>query len=140
MEKFLIDANIILGLLNKEDQHHKKCLKFFQEIDARYKKGEEIQGFIPLHLAIEVNINIRKRKRDNTFNGISPLEILGPKFYPIDLVLLQKIQKNNLYDKFDKLKSLDAIYAIIAYLENMQLVTLDRHFEKVKDIIKIKFI
>jgi len=138
MEKFIIDANIILGLLNKEDKHHEKCLKFFQEIDAKYKKGEKIQGIIPLHLAIEVNINIRKRKENKTWDGIPPLDIMGPIFYPIDQLFLQRVQQEGLYDKFSTLKSADAIYAMISFLEKIPLVTLDSDFNKVKDIIEIK--
>ncbi len=138
MEKFLIDANIILGLLNKSDEHHEKCLKFFQEIDAKYKKGEKVQGIIPLHLAIEVNINIRKRKADKTWDGITPLDIMGPKFYPIDQIFLQRVQQEGLYDKFSILKPADAIYAMISFLEKIPLVTLDSDFNKVKDLIEIK--
>ncbi|PIU68674.1 hypothetical protein COS81_03290 [candidate division WWE3 bacterium CG06_land_8_20_14_3_00_42_16] len=140
MEKFLIDANIILGLLNKKDEHHEKCLKFFQEIDAKYKKGEKIQGIVPLHLAIEVNINIRKRKKNKTWDGIPPIEIIGPIFYPIDQIFLQRVQQEGLYGKFSTLKSADAIYAMISFLEKIPFITLDNDFNKVKDIIEVKIL
>ena len=141
MEKFLIDANIILGFLNKKDPHHQKCLKFFQEINAKYKKGEKIQGVIPMHLMIEVNINIRRKKRNKDWNGISSLDMIGPVFYSIDQAFLQRVQQKGLYDKFSILKSADAIYAMISFLENIPLVTLDKKdFKKVKSIIDIIFI
>jgi len=140
MEKFLIDANIILGLLNRKDKHHEKCLKFFQEIDAKYKKSKKIQGIIPLYLAIEVNINIRKRKEDKTWDGIPPLDIMGPIFYPIDQIFLQRVQQGGLYDKFSTLKPADAIYAMISFLEKIPLVTLDSDFNRVKDKIEVKIL
>lgn len=131
----------MLGLLNKNDKHHEKCLKFFQEVDAKYKKGEEVHAIIPLHLFIEVNINFRKKEKDKTWNSIPPCEIVrNPHFYPIDLTLLQRIATENLYDKFDKLKSADAIYAMICFLEKIPLVTLDDDFNKVKNIIEVKIL
>ena len=140
MEKLLLDANILMGVLNRKDQFHVRCLNFFQEIHNRNKGGVRIQIVIPLHLAIEVNIKLRKKKRNNEWESFNPIEFSGPEYYPIDLKLLNRIQDEKLYDKFNVLSSLDAIYAIIAYIEKMTLVTLDSDFKKVDDKIKVKFI
>lgn len=140
VNRFIVDANIILGYLNKKDKHHQKCLKFFDDLKTLYKNGAQSQCVIPLHLEIEVNININKRKQNNDWEGIETRKFIGIKPYPIDGNLLQHIHREKLYEKFSVLKPADAIYAIIAYLENIPLVTLDKDFDKVKNIINIKSI
>ena len=140
MERFVVDANIILGLLNTKDKHHDRCLAFLREIDNRHRKGERVQGVVPIHSMVEVNINVGRKKRDKAWKGVPPFDLIGPELYPLDSSFLQRIQEKGLYDRFDKMKSSDAIYAMIAYLEGIPLVTLDRDFEKVLDIIDVRFI
>jgi predicted nucleic acid-binding protein len=140
MERFVLDANVFLGFLNKKDAHHDKCLAFFREIDNRHRKGERVQAVVPMHAAIEVNVNIRRKKRNRTWTSFPPLQIVGPELYPMDLHFLNQIQQKGLYDKFDKLKSSDAIYAMVSYIEGIPLVTADKDFEKVRDIIDVRFI
>ena len=140
MKRFVLDANIVLGFLNKKDEHHDRCLAFLSEIDNSHKKGEKVQAVLPMHAGIEVNISIGRKKRNRTWTGIPPLQIIGAELYPIDLHFLNQIQQKGLYDKFDKLKSSDAIYAMVSYIEGIPLVTVDKDFEKVRDIIDVRFI
>ena len=140
MERFVLDASIILGFLNTKDEHHDRCLAFLKEIDNRHRRGEAVQGVVPMHAWIEVNISIRRKKRDKTWKGVYPFDLIGPELYRLDSSFLQRIQEKGLYDKFDKLKSSDAIYAMVAYLEGIPLVTIDNDFEKVQDIIDVRFI
>ena len=140
MERFVVDANIILGFLNTKDEHHDRCLAFLKEIDNRHRKGDRVQGVVPIHSMVEVNINVRRKKRDKAWKGVPPFHLIGPELYPLDSSFVQQIQEKGLYDKFDKLKSADAIYAMVAYLEGIPLVTIDRDFEKIRDIIDVIFI
>ena len=140
MKRFVVDANIIIGFLNTKDEHHDRCLAFLKEVDNRHRKGEGVQAVVPMQAWIEVNISIRRKKRDKAWKGVPPFDLIGPELYRLDSSFLQRIQDKGLYDKFDKLKSSDAIYAMIAYLEGIPLVTVDRDFEKVQDIIDVIFI
>jgi predicted nucleic acid-binding protein len=76
-------------------------------------------------------------KRNKEVGTIGPVNLKGPKLYNIDRQFLVEVERQNLYEKFDKLKGADAIYAMVAYIENMTLVTMDNDFDKVANIIKV---
>lgn len=139
--KYIVDACVWLGYLNKVDPHHQKCKEFFDDVDKRNKNGESVTIVIPAHSMVEVHLNIRRRCRESNWKGIPSFLAKGPRIYHIDDKFINHIQKLDLYNKFDKLRPADAIYAMIAYIEKIPLVTLDeKDFNKVKDLIEIKFL
>jgi len=130
----LVDACVWLALLNKKDKFHERSLIFLKNVH----EGNNVQIVIPSHTMIEVNIKLKKIKKTGKWDGVSPFEAVGPEFYPIDVEFIRKTQK--LYDWLGELGSQDAIYAAIAYLENIPLVTFDEGFKKVNDKIILEFI
>ena len=139
-QRKLIDASVLIGLLNTKDKHHKKCVDFINKVSAANFTDSGVALVIPIHTFIEVNTKIRKLKNAGIWEGIRPFVSQGVEFYSLTRDLLEKIERANLYDVLGKLGSQDAIYAAIAFLENIPLITLDKDFEKVKDIIKVEFI
>lgn len=141
MQRKLVDASVMLGFLNQDDEHHSRSMQFMQSIFAANTPQPTITLIFPMHALIEINTKLRKIKKENKWRGISPLEMAGPIFYPITRNLIDKIESENLYDLFlHKLGSQDAIYAAIAYLENIPLVTADNGFSKVSDIITVELV
>lgn len=136
-KKILLDANILLGLLNNKDQFHNICLELFKEIDKNCKQNNIIQVVMPTHLYFEVNIRIRKKKKNNDWENFQSFKAQGPETYDIDMIFLNKIQDLKLYDKFDCLSANDAIYASISFIEKFPIITLDGDFDKVNNDINV---
>lgn len=137
MKNYLIDASITVAFLNKKEEKNVVCTDFMENIHKRCGEGEHVQLYYPIHSMVEANINFRRRKKEGTVETIEPLNLRGPKLYPLDRAFLEKVEAQNLYEKFDTLKGSDAIYAMIAYLEGMTLVTIDNDFDRVADIIDV---
>ncbi len=138
--RFVLDANVILGLLNKKDAIHEVCKAFFDELQARRNHGEHMQIILPAHHFFEVNMKMRRLKRAGKWDDVSSFEFGTGKGYPLDSNFMTNVDASQLYDKFNMLKANDAIYAAVAYLEKAALFTHDRDFESVKGIIDVRFI
>lgn len=130
----VVDASVMIALLNKSDKFHAKALDFFRRVSDE----EEVQLVIPTHTLFEVNVKIRGIKNDKRWDSIEPFIAKGPEFYPITTQFLEKIQQEAAFDWLSKLGSQDAIYAAIAFIEKIPLVTFDSDFEEVKNMIQIE--
>lgn len=137
MEKYIIDASVFVAILNKNEPKHQACMDFLLNLHLRYTSKKDVQAFQPIHSLIEATISHQRRKRGGKVEPIDPMNIKGLKLYSIDEDFLRKVEHQNLYDIFNVLRSSDAIYAMIAYLEDMTLVTLDSDFEKVSEKIRV---
>lgn len=137
MKGYLIDANVTLAFMNKKDPKHAICNNFLKSIHARCIERGDIKLYFPIHSMIEANVSFRRKKRNREVETIDPFNLKGAQLYNIDRKFLAQVEKQGLYEKFDKLKGVDAIYAMVAYIEDMNLVTMDNDFDKVADTIKV---
>jgi len=67
----------------------------------------------------------------------------GPEAYPIDQALLDECTAKNIWDTLSMpgFRGQDLIYASIAYIENIPLVTTDQKMaEGLKDVIRVELI
>ena len=132
----LVDASVLLGLLNTKDRFREASKKFFTGVH----NGDEVQLIIPPHTFIEVNTKMRKIKKKNKWTGLSPFQAGGPEFFETTVSFVKQIEQENLYDWLGMLGSQDAIYAAVAYLEGIPLVTADQGFLKVSDKIQVELL
>lgn len=146
--KYVVDACVILAYQDPEEEHHEEALNFFKALDKFAKEGKEAEIIVPAHLYLEVNLNIGKKKEEakagkrKIFEPRQMQERFKWTGYPVSLELMKNIEDKGLYEKFGiKLRVGDFIYASIAYIESLPLVTLDKKdFSKVASDINVIFI
>jgi len=137
MIHLVVDASVVLGLLNTSDKYHKVCKDFWDNFNSSHENNKDIKLIFPSVLHFEVNRRIRTKKRNKEWGkSLASFTKYGGFGYPIDSNLRRKVTPD-IIDKFDKLSAMDSIYAIIAYLEKWPLVTTDSGFQKVKEHIDI---
>ncbi len=133
----VIDASILMGFLNVDDKFHGLCSNFFQKVSA----DNQTALILPMHTVIEINTKLRKLKKNGKWTSNQNFIAEGPEYYEITAKFINQIQEKKLYDLFlHKLGSQDAIYAAIAFIEKVPLVTIDKDFEKVQDFIQVEFL
>jgi len=66
-----------------------------------------------------------------------PLYKKNAQLYHITQKFLAKVERQNLYDKFEHLRGADLLYACIAMIENLPLVTHDNGFDRYGSDIKL---
>lgn len=146
--RYVVDACVLLAYQDPEEPHHNQALAFFKALDKFHNGGKTISIVIPAHFYLEVNLNVERKKEEAKLGKRKPYEPRQgqEKFdwvgYSISLELMKDIEARGLYEKFGiKLRPPDFIYASIAYLESIPLVTLDKHdFSKVASEIEIIFL
>lgn len=131
MEKYLIDASVMLGFVNTRDVHHKKCKKFFDEQTINLL-------YFPLHSLFEIESARARRIRDDNYEfELGERKFHNVKFIPIDFKLFKTCEALKLFELFDRLRGMDLIYACIAKINNLKLVTCNGHFDQYEENIDI---
>jgi len=146
--KYIVDACVMLAYTDEKEPHHAEALDFFVQLDSFAKSGKRVEMVIPAHFYLEVNLNVMRKRRDAQNGSIaykfrnSQEGVSARTPYPITPLLMKQIEERGLYEKFAfKLKVGDFIYAAIAYLESIPLVTLDKtDFTKVATDVKVIFL
>lgn len=118
----IIDSNIWIAYLNKNDSQHRKAVSFMSEV----KEGVLITEYIILEVATVLAMKIDKRAADSFVDFVTnnrDIEVLsssGDNFYKtLDFFL--KYKKNNL--SFIDL-------SLLALSKKYQVFTFDRNLEK----------
>ncbi|MFC1780293.1 type II toxin-antitoxin system VapC family toxin [Patescibacteria group bacterium] len=123
MNKYLIDASVIHGWANTKDQHHTVCKQFIEN-----HINEEL--YFPIHSLFEIHASCLRRKKGGTFTGLLGKFVLkNQKFISINRKFYDKCQNLKLFSLFKDLKGSDLIYACIARLGKLTLVTCNSDFD-----------
>jgi predicted nucleic acid-binding protein len=130
MYEYLIDACVLSGFLNTEDVHHDACLVFFES-----HAGERF--CFSIHTLFEFKASQSRRLCEGTFSPLSPLSLPKQRLFSLDKDFYEACQNKDLFRLFDKLKGADLIYACLAKLHSLTLVTCDEDFEQYSNIISI---
>ena len=131
MKKYLLDASIIHGWANIKDKYHSVCKEF---IEAHI--NDEL--YFPIHGLFEIHSAHSRRKKGNDFEGLpGKFVLMNKKFIDINRKFYDKCQDQKLFLFFNELKGADLIYACLAKLENLILVTCDDDFDIYEEEIKL---
>lgn len=131
MPKYLVNASVVLGLVNIKDAHHKKCKKFFDEQPSDLL-------YFATHSLFEIHAARARRIRGGDYVALpGNYKFPNVNFIPVDWNLFKTCHNRKLFDTFNMLKGMDLIYACLAKIGNFKLVTCDNHFNPYTDKINV---
>ena len=125
------------AVLNMDDPAHQESYWYFKDLHD----ADAALWVVPGLIFFELQAIRARRFRQGT--DASPIYQRIPLFeenceiYEITGPFLRKVWELDLYRKFGTLKGADLLYACIAFVEQLPLVTLDRDFDRHKDLIEI---
>lgn len=129
--RYLIDACVLIGAVNSADATHGGCYNFF-------KNNEDAILVVPTLAYFEFQATQSRIKNEGK-RAIRELYIPNLEKYEITDALIRRANELDLFNKF-KLKGADLIYACIAAIEAIPLVTTDRDFESIQSDVKVVWI
>ncbi len=130
MCKYLIDASVLSGFLNTEDAHHDACFAFFKEHAVE-------RLCFSVHTLFAFKASQGRRLREGSFSPLSSRSLPNQRLLSLDQYFYNACQKKGLLELFDRLKGADLIYACLAKLHGLTLVTCDKDFERYADGIHL---
>ena len=131
MPKYLIDASVIHGLANTKDRHHSVCKEFFEE-------NANEQFHFSVHSFFEVHAARLRRIRGRDFVGLpGQFKLRNQILHILDNNFYKECKRRDLFSVFDGLKGSDLIYACLAKIRGLTLVTCDEDFNPYADEIGV---
>lgn len=116
----LVDASVLVAAFNKSDSNHNKALFFLKNIDSKKRV------ILPAHTLFEMMAAINRRRNSQSYLGFEKGELELP-FDTIHITqqVADRCRDAELFELFRTLRGGDLIYACIAKLYSLTLVTLD---------------
>jgi predicted nucleic acid-binding protein len=144
-KRYALDANVLASIVNSDDSEHFSCYSFFRNLDDDDKATWIVPGLI--FFEFQATQSRRYRERRQPVYRHAPLHYENTELYHVTKKFLGKVYELDLYNKFSSLRGQDLLYACIARVENIPLVTHDGDFDpygeelmliKPRDLIKPK--
>jgi len=129
---YLVDAGFMVAVARKNHEFHEPCYHFARlHADAVW--------VIPPMAVFEFHSSLSRRNKVENVHDEGFRELHWPKarLYEIDQQLAQKAWELDLFNRFENLGGVDLIYACIAKVESIPLVTRDSDFLLYADDIVI---
>lgn len=115
---YVVDASVLMGAVNSADVNHVACYSFF--------KNHEDDTFVIPTLAYFEFQAAQSRMRREGRTAIRKLYIPNVKTYEMTQATIRRASELELPDKLSALRGADLVYACIAAIEGLPLVTNDR--------------
>jgi predicted nucleic acid-binding protein len=120
-----------------DDPEHQSCYWFFQNLHD----ADRVTWVVPGLIFFELQAVRARRKRDKVEDrlpyGRIPLYMENSELYEVTPAFLKRVWDLDLYNVFLSLKGADLLYACIAKVENIPLVTHDKDFDQYEGTIQI---
>jgi predicted nucleic acid-binding protein len=135
-QRYVLDASVLAGIVNSDESEHFSCYSFFRNLHDENKAIWVVPGLVFFEFQAAQSRRYREKNRKDVFRQ-APLFKSNCDLYEITQKFLGKVWDAELYDLFSSLKGADLLYACIAKIENIPLVTHDYGFEKYKHQISL---
>jgi predicted nucleic acid-binding protein len=130
-KRYVLDASVLASIVNSDDSEHFSCYSFFRNLHDEDAATWVVPGLIFFEFqATQSRRNREKRKSSSDPHRLAPLFETNCELYNVTPPFLKKVWDMGLYDKFSGLKGADLLYACIAKVEAIPLVTHDGHFDR----------
>ena len=136
-QRYVLDASMLGAVINMDDPSHQDSYWYFKELHDADAATWVVPGLIFFEMQA-----MRARRHRERRDGLPmylnlPLYIENTELYEVTQPFLQKVWELDLYIKFGTLKGSDLLYACIAHVEDIPLVTLDHDFDRHADLLRI---
>jgi predicted nucleic acid-binding protein len=135
--RYVLDASVMAAVINMDDPEHQSCYWFFQNLHD----ADRVTWVVPGLIFFELQAVRARRKRDKVEDrppyGRIPLYMENSELYEVTPAFLKRVWDLDLYNVFLSLKGADLLYACIAKVENIALVTHDKDFDQYEGTIQI---
>lgn len=128
-KRYALDASVLASIVNSDDVEHFSCYSFFMNLHDEDKACWVVPGLIIFEFQATQSKRYRKLRPGQPVFRNSPLTYENTELYDVNKKFLAMVFKLDLYDKFSTLRGADLLYACIARVENIPLVTHDSDFE-----------
>lgn len=128
-KRYALDASVLASIVNSDDVEHFSCYLFFRNLNDDDKALWVVPGLIVFEFQATQSKRYRNRRPGQPVFRHSPLHYENTELYGVTKKFLDKVYKLGLYDKFSTLRGADLLYACIARVENIPLVTHDSDFD-----------
>lgn len=135
--RYVLDASVMAAVINMDDIGHQSSYWFFKNLHD----AGRVTWVVPGLIFFELQSVRARRKRSNVEDrppyGLIPLYVDNTELYEVTPEFLKQVWEQDLYNTFLSLKGADLLYACIAKIENIPLVTNDSDFNPYKGVIEI---
>ena len=135
--RYVLDASVMAAVINMDDPERQSCYWFFQNLHD----ADRVTWVVPGLIFFELQAVRARRKRDRVEDrqpyGRIPLYMENSELYEVTNAFLKRVWDLDLYNVFLSLKGADLLYACIAKVENIPLVTHDKDFDQYEGTIQI---
>ena len=136
-ERYVLDASVLASIVNSDDSEHFSCYTFFRNLHDEDAATWVVPGLIFFEFQATQSRRHRDKKKSSNPYRHAPLFEANCELYNVTEPFLKKVWEMDLYDKFSYLKGADLLYACIAIVEAIPLVTHDANFDRYSADIRI---
>jgi len=129
MQRFLLDASVLISAVNSADALHIPCYSFI-------RNHEDAIWVVPSIAYFEFQA-AQSRIRRSGRSAIREIYLANAQVYEVTHSVMSACAEAGLFDRLDTLRGADLVYACIAALEDLPLVTTDSDFKSVSGTITI---
>ena len=129
-QRYALDASVLASIVNSDDAEHFSCYSFFQNLHDEDKALWVVPGLIFFEFQATQSRRYRERRLGKPVFRNAPLFYTNTELYRVTKKFLIKVSELDLYDKFSLLRGADLLYACIARVEGIPLVTHDTGFDR----------
>lgn len=126
--RFALDASVLTSIVNSDDVFHQPCYQFFRKLNDADAAIWVIPGLIMFEYQAAQSRRYRELHPGKKVFRFAPLYVDKCELYDVSVEFLWKVDELGLYDLFNHLKGADLVYACIAKVEAIPLVTHDKQF------------
>jgi predicted nucleic acid-binding protein len=127
-QRYVLDTSVLVSIVNSDDAEHFSCYSFFQNLHNNDKAIWVVPGVIFFEFQATQSKRYRERRPGHPVFRNAPLFYTNTELYHVTKKFLNKVYELGLYDIFSSLRGADLLYACIARVENLPLVTHDKGF------------
>ena len=129
MRRLTVDASFLTSAIRSCDANHQACYQFFREY-------EETTWVIPTIAYFEYQAAQSRLAREGK-GAYRDLYIPNLQIYELSLDFIRRVALADLPNVFVRLRGADLVYACVAKIENIPLVTCDTDFNPYRAEIEI---
>jgi predicted nucleic acid-binding protein len=126
--RLALDTSVLTSIVNSDDVFHQPCYQFFREHHDADIATWVVPGLIMFEYQATQSRRYRELHPNKKVFRNAPLFVDKCELYELSKEFLWKVDELSLYDLFGNLKGADLVYACIAKVEGIPLVTHDKQF------------